>query len=142
MSDVANSPMISSDWSELDTTFLPRPGSGSAGTLRIEVGSVGERGEAASDTPADPRLVFPSYELFHRILSPNRMAVIATLAGCEPLSIREVARRVGRDFKGVYSDISALLESGLVQKSDGRISFPFDAIRIDFTVSTEDRSAA
>ena len=44
-----------------------------------------------------------------------------------------MARRVGRDVKGVYTDVHLLLNSGLLDKTEsGEIFFPFDAVHIDF----------
>lgn len=92
--------------------------------------------------PADDDLAFrgatftfASYDLMHRALAPHRMHILQTMMGRGPLSIREVARRVGRDFKGVHTDISTMIAQGLVRKSaDGAVVFPFDAIRFDFGV--------
>ena len=42
------------------------------------------------------------------------------------------ARRIGRDVKAVHGDVAALLAAGILQKTaDGKIVFPFDAIRVD-----------
>nr|WP_176730395.1 transcriptional regulator [Devosia insulae] len=83
-----------------------------------------------------PRFNFVSYDLLHRILAPNRMAIIQTMSGAGPISIRELARRVGRDFKGVHNDISALRKAGLVYTADdGRVVFPYEDIHFDFRVS-------
>jgi predicted transcriptional regulator len=52
-----------------------------------------------------------------------------------PLSIRELARRVARDFKGVHSDVTLLVETGVVDKDDsGKLVFPYDKIHFDFEV--------
>lgn len=50
-----------------------------------------------------------------------------------PVSIREAARRVERDIKAVHGDVTALLNAGLLSKTDdGMIAFPFGAIHVDF----------
>ena len=86
---------------------------------------------------------FPTYEALHKGLAPNRMAILRTMMGQGPLSIREIARRVGRDFKGVHTDVTSMLSQGLLYKSeDGRLVFPFDAIRFDFTLPSPAKSAA
>ena len=42
-------------------------------------------------------------------------------------------RRVERDVKAVHGDVTALLNAGLLSKTDdGLIVFPFDAIHVDF----------
>ena len=54
------------------------------------------------------------------------------MAGAGPMTIRAAARRVGRDVKAVHGDVHALLNAGILQKTDkGRIVFPFDAIHVD-----------
>jgi predicted transcriptional regulator len=71
------------------------------------------------------------------------MAILRAMMGQGPLSIREVARRVGRDFKGVHTDMTWMLSQGLLYKSeDGRMVFPYDAIRFDFTLTGPTQSAA
>src|SRR3954453_13207853 len=65
-----------------------------------------ELARSGKDDPVS-RINFVNWELFHRVLAPNRMAIVQAMAGAGPLSIREVARRVGRDFKGVHTDVTA-----------------------------------
>jgi hypothetical protein len=36
--------------------------------------------------------------------------------------------------KAVHTDIHALLESGIMEQSDGRIIFPYDAVHVDFVL--------
>jgi predicted transcriptional regulator len=58
--------------------------------------------------------------------------LIRMMTGAGPLMIREAARRVDRDVKGVHGDVRRLLNAGILQKtSDGLIIFPYDAIRVD-----------
>jgi len=55
------------------------------------------------------------------------------MTGAGALTIREVARRVGRDVKAVHGDVHALLAAGLVDRTDdGRVVFPYDAVRVEF----------
>jgi predicted transcriptional regulator len=93
---------------------------------------------------SDPvhRYHFPSYDMMHKILAPNRMAIIRAMIGVGPVSIREVARRVGRDFKGVHSDVTTLRNNGLLWKAtDGNVVFPFRSLQFEYEVS-ENQSAA
>ena len=54
------------------------------------------------------------------------------MTGAGPITIREAARRVGRDVKAVHGDVHALLNAGILQKTErGLIVFPFDAIGVD-----------
>jgi predicted transcriptional regulator len=59
------------------------------------------------------------------------------------MSIREAARRVNRDVKAVHSDISALLDAGVLSRTaDGKVEFPFDAVRVEFLLQAAQGSAA
>ena len=81
------------------------------------------------------RISFATPELLWTVLTAKRWELLKALAGQGPVAIREAARRVGRDVKAVHGDMHALLSAGLLDKAgDGRISFRFDAVRVDFTV--------
>ena len=48
-------------------------------------------------------------------------------------SAREAARRAGRDVKAVHGDVTALLTAGVLDRTeDGRIVFPFEAVKVEF----------
>lgn len=81
------------------------------------------------------RITFASPELLFKLLTAKRWELIRAMTGAGPLAIREVARRVDRDVKAVHGDIHALLNAGVLQKTDnGKIMFPFDAVRVDVTL--------
>jgi predicted transcriptional regulator len=78
------------------------------------------------------RISFATPELLFRLLTAKRWELIRALTGAGPVTIREAARRVGRDVKAVHGDVQALLKAGVLRKTDdGLIVFPFDAIRVD-----------
>jgi predicted transcriptional regulator len=55
------------------------------------------------------------------------------MCGAGPISIREAARRVERDVKAVHSDITALLNAGVLDRvEDGRVIFPFETVKVEF----------
>ena len=55
------------------------------------------------------------------------------MTGAGPMTMREAARRVQRDVKAVHGDVHALLNAGLLQKTEkGQILFPFSAVHVDF----------
>ena len=81
------------------------------------------------------RISFATPELLWKVLTAKRWELLKILAGQGPMTIREAARRVGRDVKAVHADVHALLKVGVLDKtSDGRIEFRFDAVRVDFTL--------
>ena len=78
------------------------------------------------------RISFATPELLFRLMTAKRWELIRTMTGAGPLTIRETARRVDRDVKGVRGDVHPLLTAGILQKTeDGLVVFPYDAIRVD-----------
>src|SRR5690554_4282713 len=74
--------------------------------------------EAGKTTKARPCLTFRSYDDMHRVLAPARLDIVKTLTGHKPMSIREVARRVNRGLKGVHTDVTTLINAGVVDRTD------------------------
>jgi predicted transcriptional regulator len=79
------------------------------------------------------RISFASPELLWKVLTAKRWELLKALCGAGPMSIREAARRVGRDVKGVHGDVVALLNAGLLTKTaEGAIEFPYEAVKVEF----------
>lgn len=93
-----------------------------------------KRAEAASRGEVqEPRIEFVSSDFFFRMMTAKRWEIVRAMAAAGPLSIREVARRVKRDVKGVHGDVRALLDCGVLSKAKtGQVIFPFKAVRVDF----------
>ena len=47
------------------------------------------------------------------------------------MSIREAARRVGRDVKAMHGDVTALVNAGVIDRQNGLMVFPFDGVHVD-----------
>ena len=109
-------------------------------TVTLEVRSLADTlndvaAEMETLTPSTPRISFETLELLWKVLTIKRWQLIEALTGAGPVTIREAARRVQRDVKAVHSDVHALLNTGLLDKTaDGKIVFPYDAIHVDFMV--------
>lgn len=79
------------------------------------------------------RISFASPELLWKVLTQKRWELLKALCGAGPISIREAARRAGRDVKAVHGDVTALLAAGVIDRTnDGRIVFPFEAVKVEF----------
>lgn len=79
------------------------------------------------------RISFAAPELLWKVLTAKRWALLKAMCGAGPLSIREAARRVERDVKAVHGDVTALLNAGVLDRTeDGRVVFPFDAVKVEF----------
>lgn len=108
-------------------------------TVTLDVASpadVSKRVLAAfAGTEQGARISFASPELLWKVLTAKRWELLKAMAGAGPLTIRAAARRAGRDVKAVHGDIHALLDAGLLDRTeDGRVEFPFDAVRVEFTL--------
>jgi predicted transcriptional regulator len=85
------------------------------------------------------RFSYATPELLFETFTTPRWFIIRVMTGAEPMSIRELARRLGRDIKGVHRDVTALIKAGLIEHDEtGAIVFPYDAVHVDFTLKTED----
>lgn len=107
-------------------------------TIRIESLEGGlQRFKAAWDSgePQGEYLTFPDLETLLKHLTGRRWTAIQTLQQQGPLGLRELARKLERDPKNVHGDVTALIELGLVERSDGKLRVPFDVIHTEFTLA-------
>lgn len=80
-------------------------------------------------------IAFESMEVLLRVLTAGRWRLLRALRTTGPTSIRRLARRLGRDYRAVHADVSALLETGLIERApDGRISVPWNRIRAEMAI--------
>ena len=78
---------------------------------------------------------FETPALLFKVLTQKRWELLSALTGAGAVTLREAARRVERDVKAVHGDVHALLNAGILQKTEeGRIVFPFDAVRVNFVL--------
>jgi predicted transcriptional regulator len=78
---------------------------------------------------------FESPALLFKVLTGKRWDLLRMMTSAGPMTIREAARRLGRDIKAVHGDVRALLDTGILDKTEnGLIEFPFDAVHVDFTL--------
>ena len=78
---------------------------------------------------------FASAELLWKTLTRKRWELLRAMTGQGAMSIREAARRVGRDVKAVHGDIHALINAGVLDRTEGGVEFPYDAVHVDFTLT-------
>ncbi len=79
------------------------------------------------------RISFATPELLWKVLTAKRWELLKALCGAGTVSIREAARRVDRDVKAVHGDVKALLDAGVLDRTEsGSIVFPYDAVKVEF----------
>ena len=107
--------------------------------IQVSVGSVAEaldrfelawrRAQKGEIRPADVRLTFESLPLLLRNLTPARWTLLERLKRDGPLSINELARRLGRNYKNVHTDVSRLIDLGLIERRpDQRVAVIWDIV--------------
>ena len=79
------------------------------------------------------RISFATPDLLWQVLTAKRWELLKALCGAGPVSIREAARRVGRDVKAVHGDVTALLTAGVLDRvAKGGIVFPYEVVKVEF----------
>jgi predicted transcriptional regulator len=84
-----------------------------------------------------PQGMFISFEtpsLLFKVLTQKRWELLSAMTGAGPMTLRQAARRVERDVKAVHRDVHALLDAGILHRTEGKIVFPFDAVRVSFVL--------
>jgi predicted transcriptional regulator len=84
---------------------------------------------------------FASVDLLWQSLTKKRWEILQVMTGEGALSIREVARRVGRDVKAVHSDVTGLLQAGVIDRTAAGVVFPYDEVHVAFTLSKRREAA-
>ena len=102
----------------------------------LEVRSLAEtladasRAMKAGRSGREARIGFATPELLWQVLTAKRWDLLKAMCGWGPMSIRDAARRVGRDVKAVHGDVTALLNAGVLNRTaNGEVEFPFEAVK-------------
>lgn len=76
-----------------------------------------------------------SFEQIGQMLAaftPKRWELIAALREAGPLTVADLARRLGRNYKNVHTDVTQLIAWMTVERAkDGRVSVPWSEIVVD-----------
>ncbi|HEX9806797.1 MAG TPA: transcriptional regulator [Alteraurantiacibacter sp.] len=78
---------------------------------------------------------FASPDLLWQTLTRKRWELLQAMTGQGVISIREAARRAGRDVKAVHGDVQALINAGVIDRVERGIVFPYDAVHVDFMLT-------
>ena len=77
-------------------------------------------------------LTVPDLPSLLRTLSVARWALLQKLSEEGPLSIYELAKRLGRDYKNVHTDVTHLAAIRLIEReADGRITVQWELLRAE-----------
>jgi len=110
--------------------------------LELRVGPPGDaldRFEAAWNRVAEGRKISPLRILsledlpaFVKALTPARWSLLQTLKGEGTVSIYALAGKLRRNYKNVHTDVSAMVEVGLIEKTaKAEIRVAWDVVRAE-----------
>jgi predicted transcriptional regulator len=124
----------------------------SSKVLNVKVGeTLQQAGKRAADTmrsAAAGKAVTPyfgvSFQQVGQLLAtftPKRWELIAALRAAGPMTVAELARHLGRNYKNVHADVQQLIEWMAVERGDdGCVSVPWSEIVVDMKLP--ERAAA
>jgi predicted transcriptional regulator len=99
----------------------------------LEVARLVDAGEAVPET--DYSLGFSSAPHLFGELTAARMALLEALKGLGLVSIHGLAKQVRCNYNNVHSDVSKLLDLGLIEKdAAGKIFVPWDEIQVRVSI--------
>ena len=92
----------------------------------------------AGRLPEQPveRIYFKDLKTLLRFLTPRRMEALKFLHDQGPLSVRALAKTLGRDYKNVHKDMQELERIGLVTRDrKGLLQVPWHTIAAELTLA-------
>lgn len=95
-----------------------------------------QRGVAGKTRHPEVRLTFESLPVLLKNLTPARWALLEAVKRSGPMSINELARLLGRNYKNVHTDVTRLVELGLIERAqDQRIAVAWDTITAEMKLA-------
>ena len=114
-------------------------------TLKVGVGTVSDAldrfeqawaGASKKGSRAEVRLTFESLPVLLANLTPARWTLLEQLRRLGPLSINALARRLERHYKNVHTDVSRLIDLGLIERlADQRVSVVWDIVSAEIRLA-------
>ena len=114
--------------------------------IQVSVGSVAQaldrfeqtwrQAEKGGLPAAQVRLTFESLPTLLKNLTPARWTLLEQLKRDGPLAINELARRLERHSKNVHTDVTRLIELGLIERrSDQLVAVTWDIVTAEMRLA-------
>jgi predicted transcriptional regulator len=106
--------------------------------VNLHVGSIQDMGKRFADAwhrleqgkkVKETHLTFFSLETMMTTLSPKRLELLKRVHQNPVQTIAELAKTLGRDYKRVHDDVSALAHAGLIVRDQDGIRAPYDSVQ-------------
>ena len=114
-------------------------------SVRLHVGSIEEMGKRFVDAwhqlergkaVKETHLTFFSLEDMVATLSPKRLELLKHLRRHPATSISALAKTLGRDYKRIHADVSALAHAGLIVRDEKGIRAPYGNVHAAVSLDT------
>ena len=92
------------------------------------------RSAAGEVVEPQDNITFVSWSALAAVMTDKRHEMLRYLHVHPAASIRALSRDLGRDYKRVHDDVTALASLGLVDRSGDRLTVPYDQIKTLITV--------
>ncbi len=95
-----------------------------------------QRGIAGTSRVSEVRLTFENLPVLLRNLTPARWKLLEVTKRSGPVSINGLARLLRRDYKNVHTDVTRLVELGLLERApDQWIAVAWDTITAEMKLA-------
>lgn len=89
--------------------------------------------------PAKPvnKISFSDQSLLFKTLTPKRVEILTSVHEQDGISIRALAKKLGRDYSNVHQDVKILHQLGLILKNENNTYYvPWDVIVTEIPLTT------
>ena len=90
---------------------------------------IARRADAGEALPeADYVLNFENPLDAYRAVTPERFRLLQALQSAGPLTISALAQRLDRHYSNVHADVAALIDLGLLERTENGVRVPWEAV--------------
>ncbi len=83
----------------------------------------------------EAHVTFLSFQAMTETLSPRRLELLRHVRQHGAASVRDLAASLGRDYKNVHQDVSALAAGGLLLRDGRRLTAPWNEVQASINLA-------
>lgn len=92
--------------------------------------------EQAGEAVDEAHVTFLSFQAMTETLSPRRLELLRFVRQHGAANVRELAASLGRDYKNVHQDVSALESAGLLVREGRRLTAPWSEVQASINLAS------
>jgi len=90
----------------------------------------------AGEAVDEAHVTFLSFQAMTETLSPRRLELLRFVRKHGAANVRELAASLGRDYKNVHQDVSALEAGGLLVRDGRRLTAPWNEVQASINLAS------